>query len=180
MPFAYPPTMKKIGITCKIHVSQAVQGTTARMWECRQGVSCVEIRRGGQPVPNDHHQHRHRSQEVDVAVPGQGRPGSKLGSTGPSRHETILQGAVETARPSHYNAVNSEHLPREHFALILNPRRGRITAYSSLTNAVPGRIAPKTGEEPSKGRVADALIGRLAHVGWFRIADDLGGIDSGF
>jgi hypothetical protein len=31
MPFAYPPTMKKIGMTCTTHVSQAVQGTTVRM-----------------------------------------------------------------------------------------------------------------------------------------------------
>jgi hypothetical protein len=30
MPLAYPPTMKKIGITCRIHVSHEVQGTTAR------------------------------------------------------------------------------------------------------------------------------------------------------
>src|SRR5262245_16514283 len=33
MPLAYPPTMKKIGMTCTIHVSHAVQGATVRMWE---------------------------------------------------------------------------------------------------------------------------------------------------
>src|SRR5262245_35077730 len=31
-PFAYPPTMKKIGMTCTIHVSQALQATAVNIW----------------------------------------------------------------------------------------------------------------------------------------------------
>jgi len=70
--------MKKIGITCRIHVSQAVQRTAVRMWEVvnvlvasRQGAAASQR----PTITTDIDIAR---EEVDVAVPGRGASGKSI------------------------------------------------------------------------------------------------------